>query len=56
MRVSREANKITPNKAGSETGDGHGKGLAYAGVVPVLNVVLAVYLLVRPGARAEPEP
>lgn len=29
---------------------GHGKGLAYAGVVPVLNVLLAAYLLVRPGA------
>jgi uncharacterized membrane protein YhaH (DUF805 family) len=28
---------------------GHGKALAYAGVVPLLNVLLAVYLLVRPG-------
>jgi len=32
---------------------GHGKGLAYAGVVPVLNLLLAVYLLVRPGVTAQ---
>ena len=29
---------------------GHEKRLAYAGVVPFLNVLLAVYLLVKPGA------
>ena len=31
---------------------GHEKGLAYAGVVPVLNLLLAVYLLVK-GQRAK---
>ena len=31
---------------------GHGKGLAYAGAVPMLNLLLAVYLLVRRGATA----
>jgi hypothetical protein len=29
---------------------GHGKGLAYLGILPLLKILLAIYLLVRPPA------